>query len=159
MKLTIPKPVSLVPLLVALLVGGLVACDDDDPLSPPLDAQMRWILEDGCSDGLGLQARLFDISFDRVYPSNSEVYFTDPGDAIDVTIQCPRNAQVCYGASTDPETDFFWGIGLDGLEGCDDCCEVCTDQEVEFLLTCGAKRLKSSARDAVAAPVATSDAG
>ena len=44
---------------------------------------------------------------------------------------CEVGALICYGAETDPRTDIYWGVGLDGVESCADCCEPCDDVLVE----------------------------
>jgi hypothetical protein len=122
--------------LLAALAVMLVGCSDNNGPTAPRVAEMTWILEDACSDGLGLQARLFDVDQGIVFPSIDQVFFTDPGGAIDTTIACTRSTLVCYGATTDPETNIFWGLDIDGTQDCDDCCERCEDVVVQFQLTC-----------------------
>ncbi|MEM8962756.1 MAG: hypothetical protein AAGD38_14820 [Acidobacteriota bacterium] len=122
--------------LLAIVALAMGACDDG-PIAPPPTATMDWALFDQCDDGLGLQAALFDTTTGRVYPSSSSVYVSSPGGVIDVRIECRLGAQVCYGAETDPPSSVFWGVGLDGNAGCNDCCDVCNDNIVEFDLLCG----------------------
>lgn len=125
-----------VPLtLLALLALALVACNDDGP-TRPRTATMRWVLEDSCADGLGIQARIFDVDFGQVWPSVDQVFFSPAGGEIDTSITCERGALLCYGATTDPETNIFWGLDIDGSQNCDDCCERCADGTVDFILNC-----------------------
>lgn len=126
----------LLPLLL-LLALPLVGCDDDDDGFLVANATMNWVLFDECSDGFGIQAALFESETGRVYPSRDSVYVADPGGIIDTVITCRQGAQVCYGAETDPPSGIFWGVGIDGTEGCDDCCDICNDNVVEFDLLCG----------------------
>ena len=132
-----------IPLALLLIAGSLlVACDDDHyHVGPPPVAVMDWILYDGCADGLGLQAALFDVTHGRVWPSARGAYYAGPGGAIDARITCDVGALICYGAETDPPTDIFWGVGLDGQEPCADCCEPCDDVLVELELVCGPRLL------------------
>ena len=134
----------------------LAACDDHHYYSePPPLAAMDWVLVDGCNDGLGLQASLFDVTHDRVWPSPNQVYLADPGGAIDVRIACEVGALICYGAETDPPTDIYWGVGLDGVESCDDCCEPCDDVLVEWELVCGPGLTSTTGKAVEAKPKAT----
>ena len=129
-------PLRLTGLFVAVML--LFGCEDDyDAPGPQPVAAMDWILVDGCGDGLGLQAALFDVTHGGVWPALNQVYFTGPGGEIDVRIACEVGALICYGAETDPPSDIFWGVGIDGNEGCDDCCEPCDDVLVEYELLCG----------------------
>lgn len=126
----------LFPLFLMAFSIFVVGCDDDDGPSSPSNADMNWVLEDVCSDGLGLQARIFDVDRDIVWPSANQVFVSDPGGAVDTTITCRRGSLICYGATTDPETNIFWGLDIDGTQDCDDCCERCDDRLVQFQLTC-----------------------
>lgn len=145
-----------VPRLALLLVAVslLAGCDDDHyHIGPPPPAAMDWILYDSCADGLGLQAALFDVTHDRVWPSAHGAYYAGPGGAIDARITCEVGSYICYGAETDPPTGIFWGVGLDGHESCDDCCEPCDDVLVEIELVCG-PRLLGTGEAAMAKPKA-----
>ena len=130
------RPRALLTVTALLLVLTLSGCDEGDIVGPIPNASMNWSLQDDCIDGHGIQAKLFDFTHDVVWPGRNQVYFADAGDAIDVTIGCERGAQVCFGAETDPATDIFWGVGLDGFEDCDDCCDTCDDFRIEFSLVC-----------------------
>ncbi len=138
-------------LAAAALLAG---CDDDDFLPGPRPmAAMDWVLFDGCTDGLGLQAAFFDFDHGRIWPSSQEVYVAPPGGAIDTRIVCEVGALICYGAETDPLSDIFWGVGIDGQESCADCCEPCEDALVEIDLVCG-HGVTASGKAAVAKPKA-----
>ena len=142
---TIVSQAALLLVAVSLLAG----CDDDHyPTGPAPLAVMDWILYDSCADGLGLQAALFDVTHGGVWPSSQGVYVTGPGGAIDTRITCKAGALICYGAETDPPSGIFWGVGLDGDEGCGDCCEPCEDTLVELELVCGPRLLGAGAASA-----------
>jgi hypothetical protein len=108
------------------------------PAPPPsTTARMEWSLSDGCNDGLGIGVRLFDRTNNLVWPNASQYWRTGAGGTINVPISCERGARICYGAATDPQTTRYWGIGLDGRQGCDDCCYTCDDYRVSRNLVCG----------------------
>ena len=145
-----------IPLALLLVAGSLLAACDDHHYhhpGPPPVAVMDWILYDSCVDGLGLQAALFDVTHGRVWPSRHGAYYAGPGGAIDARITCDLGALICYGAETDPPSDIFWGVGLDGEESCSDCCEPCDDILVELELVCG-PRLLATGKAVAAKPKA-----
>lgn len=120
---------------LCILSLAFLGCDSDDILDD-LDTDMNWVLKDQCPDGLGLQARFFDMDNGRVWPSTSQVYFASPGEEVDVILRCEIGNQICYGARPDPDDGTFWGVDLDGDAGCADCCEPCTGVLTEFNLGC-----------------------
>jgi hypothetical protein len=107
------------------------------PPPPTTTARMEWSLVDGCNDGRGIAVRLFDKTNNLLWPSASQYWRTGPGGSVDVPIACQRGARICYGAATDPQTTSYWGIGLDGRQGCDSCCFTCDDYRVSRTLVCG----------------------
>jgi hypothetical protein len=98
---------------------------------------LRWQLEDGCSDGLGVWARFFDETQSSVWPNAGEVYQVSAGGAIDRTLSCTTGHKVCYGAQpADDSTLFFWGVGVSNDKGCDNCCFACTTATISRRVTC-----------------------
>jgi hypothetical protein len=84
-----------------------------------------------CSVALNL--RFFDKTANLVWPANGEVYvLNEPGQQQQFSLQCTTGHQVCYGASYYSNTDVpaYWGVGIDGTEGCATCCYTCADQTV-----------------------------
>lgn len=107
------------------------------PTAPPsTSAAMTWTISDGCSDGRGLQVKFYDKTNGGVWPSGSTHYLASPGGSVVRTLGCTRGARVCFGATTDPSTSTYWGVGLDGSRGCDSCCNTCDDVSVSRNLTC-----------------------
>lgn len=104
------------------------------PTNP--EANMAWRLTDGCSDGRGLQVKLFDKTNSLVWPDASHVYVVGSGGTFQQTISCRRGANVCYGAQTDPSNGTYWGVGIDGRQGCSTCCFTCADTTVASNLVC-----------------------
>ena len=109
-----------------LAVAGLVAVAVVELGCPP-GANMTWDIRDACSDGWGIEVRFFDVTNSLVWPANSNlVYTANPAGTVRRTLSCVTGAQICYGAR--PRNDFssdYWGVGIDGNQGCDTCCSIC----------------------------------
>ncbi|GAB3286317.1 DUF7477 domain-containing protein [Parahaliea aestuarii] len=85
-------------------------------------------ITDACNDGRPLDYRFFDKTNNLVWPNSSQYYYTSGYYSTDShTLSCRTGAQICYGAETD---NWYWGVGLDGDRGCEDCCVTC--QTTEF---------------------------
>ena len=116
-------------------------CASSPTTTPPPSTgavNMRFTLNDSCGDGLGMQARFFDKTNNLVWPpDNTKVYTASSGGAVDVSLSARSGANVCYGAQTDPPNNRYWGIGINGTNGCPDCCYRATsDQTIRLNLTC-----------------------
>ena len=143
MNNTAPRALALLALTLTAVV--LAACSDNNPVTGPFEiADMNWILVDRCDDGLGLQARFFDVDRDLVWPGRGSVFATGPGGIIDALITCEVGDLICHGTETDPADGLFWGLALDGRAGCENCCEVCRNLVVEFELFCAEGIAKAS---------------
>jgi len=83
----------------------------------------------------------FDATADLVWPANGQDYILNlPGEEQDSpSLSCTTGDQICYGASYFSNTDVpaYWGVGINGTEGCTDCCYACADTTVNVgLLNC-----------------------
>ena len=105
--------------------------------------RIEWTIEDACADGQDIHFRFFQIrsgNVVRVWPSSSRVYVAPFGEPVTATLdpsQPELGGKICYGAEAGNR---YWGIGIDGDEGCDDCClAVPTAGTVteSFQLVCG----------------------
>lgn len=99
---------------------------------------MRWELGDGCNDGTGLWARFFDETNNLLWPNSSQVYFTNSGGTVDVTLTCYTGAKICYGArrQNDQADSYWWGVDINNDKGCPSCCYNCADTTVSLNLVC-----------------------
>jgi len=125
------RSMRLLACLFTAVLLSLAGCSDD-----PRDvfgfSDIDWTIADSCDDGSGLQVRFFDRNSTRVWPNSSEVYVIGPGGSATFDIECDRDHLICFGAETDPPSGIFWGVGLDGAEGCSECCVVCEGIQTEF---------------------------
>jgi hypothetical protein len=103
---------------------------------PPQPVTLTWTLADRCADGLGVQARFFDLDNDLVWPDASHVYVIDSGGSATYRLTCVPGAKICYGATTDPDNGRYWGVGISREYACSNCCYTCEAQNVGFNLVC-----------------------
>ncbi len=112
---------------LSLLASSLLAtgCSSDDLQT---ETKIFWDFADSCDDGLGIQLRFHDLENGETWPGGGGVYVIDPGQAASFDTVCTPGSTLCYGARTNPDDGaIFWGVDLDGLETCDDCCWTCSD--------------------------------
>jgi len=108
-------------------------CETSPP--PSSRGQIQFTLTDGCSDPGALEARFFGYVGtstagrpDYVWPSSNRVYTTGnrrtTGESIQVTLGESGSGigVICYGAKLENDDSSYWGVGLDGDQGCSDCC-------------------------------------
>lgn len=86
-------------------------------------ATFTWVLNDRCSDGLGLYVRFFDVTNDLVWPNSSEAYVVRSGQRGTWKLSVKRGAKVCFGAEPNPRDGSYWGLSLDGDQSCSNCCK------------------------------------
>ena len=124
-------------LVVVITLALAVSCNGDDAEEVLNPTQIRWTVSDECSDGLGIQVRFFDTTGNLVWPADDLVYRADPGDSVSQLLDCEKDHQICYGAETYPGSGTYWGVGINGTSGCDDCCTECSGNLTRSVnLTC-----------------------
>ncbi len=95
---------------------------------------LTWNITDACNDGYRIEYRFFDKTNDLVWPGSSTVYYTSYYNTTYTNrLECRTGAKICYGAKTG---NSYWGIGINGTEGCTDCCTTCTTATVANRLGC-----------------------
>lgn len=92
-------------------------------------------LKDQCGDGYRVDYRFFDVNNNLVWPASDRNYYTLAfNQYYRHDLACAPGAQVCYGASSG---SLYWGVGLDGNNGCEDCCAYCNGGTLTANLACG----------------------
>ena len=85
---------------------------------------------DTCNDGRPVEFRLFEQIGDvtpssRRHPGGNQVLVTrELGQAGITRISCQAGTNICYGGRVRGTSNYF-GVGVDGSEGCTDCCTPC----------------------------------
>ncbi len=106
------------------------------PAPPSSTTSMRWVLTDGCNDGRGLRTRFFDKTNNLMWPDAERVYVAGSGGSVEVSLGANAGATICYGAAKDPDDRTYWGIGLDGNQGCASCCYTAAATTIRINLSC-----------------------
>ncbi|MCB9701428.1 MAG: hypothetical protein H6711_06025 [Myxococcales bacterium] len=95
---------------------------------------MDWSVIDSCADGYDIEWRLYAQDRDWVWPSAETVFYTGGLDVeVIEAIECSEGELICFGGDAGDRT---WGVGIDGLDDCDDCCWECGTYvaEVPYLI-------------------------
>ena len=113
----------------ATLDFGPLRCTGGGPVGgdPVGDTGVTASGTNACSETV--QLRLFEYptgssSASSQWPGVGRVYSLAPGGSFRSTLTCTPGHLVCYGAENLHSTG-YWGVGLDGHEGCQDCCTLC----------------------------------
>ena len=105
-----------------------------------LGGTIKFRITDACDDGQAIHYRLFqDESNDNSpwaarWPSEQDKAYVARADGAEgfSRIPCPGK-RVCFGAES-ADRRRRWGVGLDGNQGCSDCCRSCPDSgEADFV--------------------------
>jgi hypothetical protein len=97
-----------------------------------------WILSDNCADGVGVRFRLFEMTGDKaslIWPNLNNFYLLPRGESRSIQVQVHRGAKLCYGAESE-DGQRYWGVGVGGDQGCQDCCRIADGSSVTFTLNC-----------------------
>ncbi|MEZ4382064.1 MAG: low-density lipoprotein receptor class A repeat-containing protein [Nannocystaceae bacterium] len=86
---------------------------------------MNWSVIDSCADGIDIEWRLFSDDRDWVWPGGDGVFWTGGLDIeIIESIECATGETICFGGAAGEQS---WGVGIEGLDYCDDCCWQCEE--------------------------------
>jgi hypothetical protein len=88
------------------------------------NATFTWTVVDNCFDGLGIFVRFFDQTNNLVFPNSSQAYVINSGRSNVIKLTVKRGAKICYGAEPTDLDGSFWGVSLDGNQGCTSCCNI-----------------------------------
>lgn len=95
------------------------------PAAPELAAnQLRWNMRN--RSGQPIQLQYYSRTRNWVWPGNGWVYnLPADGKTYYSVITCKRGEKVCYGAWVAGNTNYYWGVGYGGKQGCTACCMIC----------------------------------
>jgi hypothetical protein len=61
----------------------------------------------------------------NAWPGGNQIYPLKDSEFHTFRLSCVPGEKICYGAGRSGNYDFYWGIGLDGRQGCANCCMTC----------------------------------
>ena len=113
---------------VVIPPGAVVAGDPDAGRS---SAFVTFTIEDGCDDEDSVEYRFFQYydadssETTRIWPERDEYYYYTEsyGKKYTSNLNCDAGQLVCYGARVVGYGSY--GVGFNGLVGCEDCCLTC----------------------------------
>ena len=111
----------------------------------PSGADVELSVIDRCNDGEDIQYRYFEFTSSSstrpvgVWPGGGLVYFTRGLSVTNTNrLRCNTGRLVCYGGESRDTQRYYWGVGIDGDEGCSRCCVTCRPgRSAEWNLLCG----------------------
>ncbi len=98
-----------------------------------------WTITDGCADGKGIRARLWEARpplvltgrFTRIFATRNSL------GSLRFRLICIRGYNSCIGADTNPLTGTIWGVGLNAeRRPAKPFCRVCTTRATSIRLIC-----------------------
>lgn len=145
------KPIAILALWIVAVF--LVACGGGQPpgtsgnsnQSNSGTSTLSFQVTDSCDDGNTIYYRFFDETNNLQWPSPATDYYdATEGNTYTSNLQCNTGANICIGASEDPNTEPantpYWGVGVDnaykGLPTSSNTCSVCSATTYTLALTC-----------------------
>ena len=93
-------------------------------------------LDDACYDGRRTEYRFFLYEGSRkvgVWPAANQFYRLSDGGSRTHTLDPSQPGKVCYGARSENDpSGSYWGVGIDGNQGCDDCCVQTSETRIVY---------------------------
>lgn len=108
-------------LVAALVVGSLawmapgVVQSDSGAMIFHIQSEHRNIV----------QVEFYSQSRSRAWPGGGEAYTLKDSEPHEYRLNCDPGEEICYGAWVSGNQYTYWGAGLDGEQGCSNCCYVC----------------------------------
>jgi hypothetical protein len=75
-----------------------------------------------------IDLKFFERSRNLVWPGRNQVYVLNDRAVRSITLSCNSGDYICYGGSESGNPKIYWGVGIDGKQGCDRCCYYCGSQ-------------------------------
>lgn len=72
-----------------------------------------------------VDVKIFDKTRNLVWPAGGKVWSLKDSESHTVRINCTVGDKICYGAAVRGTQSMYWGLGLDGRQGCQGCCYTC----------------------------------
>lgn len=67
------------------------------------------------------------------WPGGGKAYNLDDSDVHAMKIKCLGGEKICYGGWVTGNSKLYWGVGLDGKQGCQGCCFTCNGGQTPII--------------------------
>ncbi len=81
-----------------------------------------------------IQVEFYSQDRSHAWPGGNQAYNLGSGDSNSYRLSCRSGEKICYGAWVKGKGTTYWGVGLNGKQSCDSCCQVCGEADLEKTL-------------------------
>lgn len=89
---------------------------------------MTWSITNNCFTGGTVAYRFFDRTTDAAVPVTT-IATIGAGRSATAMVSCRTGAKICFGGR-DQSDGTYYGVDIDGTQGCDGCCNTCASTSV-----------------------------
>mgnify|MGYP000216618124 CR=1 FL=1 len=90
---------------------------------PVFADSLKWTVRSEHPNIVSLE--FYSQDYNRAWPGDGEVYLLKDYDSHSYNLECSSGEQICYGAWVRGESESYWGVGMNDVSGCTDCCYTC----------------------------------
>jgi len=80
-----------------------------------------------------VQVKFYSKSRNVVWPGNGQAYNLDDSQVHEIKLNCQGGEKICYGGWVTGNAKLYWGVGVDGKRGCEDCCFTCNNNATPIM--------------------------
>jgi len=119
------------------VTGNATISADFEP-SQSANSTMSWQMQADSSCHYIVYWRLFDKTANLLWPNASQVFVMNQTNTVYTeNISCHTGDTIAYGASENSGSDtYYWGVGINGTEGCPSCAYKCATVTVPVTFSC-----------------------
>jgi hypothetical protein len=122
------KSIGAILVYLATIAFAVLLASCGTPVTPPnitLGPNVSTVtfdITDSCNSAPTVDVKFFDKTTGGIYPSPTTFYIQNQGDDHRYALQGNMDSQVCFGACISTNANVYWGVGIDGTQGCQGCC-------------------------------------
>jgi hypothetical protein len=82
-----------------------------------------------------VQVKFFSQDYNRLWPAQNQAYGLNDSSFHSFVLSCHYGEKICYGAwITGEDGSEYWGVGPDNVQGCDNCCAICGQENPTYTM-------------------------
>jgi hypothetical protein len=116
--------------IVAMFLTGGLAIGASAPAQAD---EMTWTLTSKYQ--YKVQVSFYSRTRNHEWPGNDKAWGLDDYGTHRFTLSCNAGEKICYGAWATGDSTTYWGVGLNGKNGCTSCCAICGEEDPVKTLT------------------------